>query len=232
MNKYYQQFISIMVVLGITLLTSRLIFNVFFQEQQQALAIQNATPSVTMFSLSPTSVSPADFLPLITINTPTPLFTLSNNPTSIKGQIIENHPTITQTISEPTKQTNYPFSVFIPAINLESAIVEVGYTYLGEKKTWEVPDYTVGTPREKIFNNTILLGHTGLYNSIFKNLKYLEPGNEIIVAQNNTQQTFQVKQNIVTDVFDLSYVTPQLQPTLTLITCEGEKRRIVIGLLE
>ncbi|MEI6222483.1 MAG: sortase [bacterium] len=137
----------------------------------------------------------------------------------------------TQNIPNPAPQqaqtqTNFPTSISIPAISFSSSIIPVDLITIGQDRTWEVPNNTVGTPREQVQNNIILLGHSGLYNSIFGRINELTAGQKIIV--NNTNK-YSITSVSIVDAYNISSILPQNDPTLTIVTCEGSLRRIVVA---
>ena len=104
---------------------------------------------------------------------PTPEPTLSPSPT----------PT-------PDPASLLPTRLLIPAIGLDAPVLQVGWeTYEGNGQVvsdWIVPDrFAAGWHATSAFpgqpGNTVLNGHNNIHGSIFRNLKDLQPGDEVIV---------------------------------------------------
>jgi len=183
---------------------------------------------------------PSASLPQLSISYPSSTPTSSTVPHSPPPSFTA---TIVNTISsfslQPSAQKSflstpllgYPEHIIIPSINLSSPISQVGYTYIDDAKTWEVPNTVVGTPKEQIPNNLILIGHTGLFTSVFEAISQLQQG-DIIFIENITSHRYTIATTTLVAVNDLTYVYPQDEPTLTLITCvhnEPNLRRIIVA---
>ena len=83
---------------------------------------------------------------------------------------------------------------------------------------------------DKDYSRVIILGHSGnSYNSYFKNLYKLKLNDKIIMYYNNIKYTYKIK-----DIYEVTKNgTLALEPnkntkTLTLVTCKGLSKQLVI----
>ncbi len=88
-----------------------------------------------------------------------------------------------------------------------------------------------GEPR-----NMVLTAHNDIYGEIFRDIQYLEPGDEIRVQANNGQwYTYVVDNKVIVDPTDVWVLDPGNEPLVTLITCHpyrvDTQRMIVFGKL-
>ena len=100
--------------------------------------------------------------------------------------------------SEPASAANVPIRLAIPAINLDSSITPVkmhtftlnGTTY----GTWGVAQNQVGwhnlTASLGRTGNTVLSGHSDIEGRIFRDLKYVSVGDEIIAQSGSIETPF------------------------------------------
>jgi sortase A len=103
--------------------------------------------------------------------------------------------------------------VDLPIVDRQWDVSGLGY-YIGwlEGTTWMDPDW----------GNTVLAAHVQLGTNNpgpFWGLSTLEPGDEIIVIEGNTQRRFVVTDKKAVDPSDWTVTAPTDKPTLTLITC-------------
>jgi LPXTG-site transpeptidase (sortase) family protein len=96
--------------------------------------------------------------------------------------------------------------IAIPAINLDSVVVEVAWEEVrdaqGQKTLmWQVAQYAVGhhftsaNPGQP--NNIVLSGHVGGYGKVFRNLDQLRPNDQIILTSGNQLFTYEVQQQVI-----------------------------------
>ncbi len=126
--------------------------------------------------------------------------------------------------------------VVIPGINLDAKVVEVGW-YIeehpaGAQAMWEVAEYAVGhhrlsaNPGEN--DNIVLAGHVGGYGLVFRDLFYVQPGDEILLYTADQQYLYIVQERLLVDEEGVSveqraanarYIQSTAQAMLTLVTC-------------
>lgn len=113
-----------------------------------------------------------------------------------------------------------PTSIRIPRVNLDTAIVEGGFSLSG----WDVPRYTAvhywpvaGFPGTR--GNTIIAGHVGYRDTIFSQLPEVIVGDEIVVTVDQTERHYRVTAIWTVLPSDSWVMTATSDETLTLITC-------------
>ena len=92
-----------------------------------------------------------------------------------------------------------------------------------------------GNPGEP--RNMVLVAHNDIYGEIFRDIQYLEPGDEIrIQANNNRWYSYVVYDKFVVEPSDVWVLAPGNEPIVTLITCHpyrvDTQRMIVVGRLQ
>lgn len=140
-----------------------------------------------------------------------------------------------------------PTRLVIPSITLDSPIVPVdqtpvvidGHTY-GQ---WNTSNSLVGwhslSARLGQTGNTVLNGHSDISVAIFRDLQYLDVGDEITVFsgdwvhQYTVQQKFLVKEEDVSPeerIRNAAWIAPTQDKRLTLITCAnpGATHRLIL----
>jgi LPXTG-site transpeptidase (sortase) family protein len=129
------------------------------------------------------------------------------------------------------KPSGLPSRLSIPSIGLDSVIAHAGLTKDGAMDIKENPDevawYQFGT-RPGDEGSAVIAGHygwTGLHGSVFNNLQSLNPGDKIIVLdEDNLTTTFAV---IRTEKYDPNADATKIfqsyddKAHLNLITCDG-----------
>lgn len=127
---------------------------------------------------------------------------------------------------------NHPGSavISIPALQLETSIVNFPVVQNGDGYTWHIDPYEsrVGHLQYTSWlgegGNVVLAGH---YNypdgqpGIFGQLHAVQIGSDITVSQGDTVKTYRVTQVRVVPFTDVSVVYPTGVDQLTLITCNG-----------
>lgn len=83
-------------------------------------------------------------------------------------------------------------------------------------------------------SNMVLAAHNDIYGEIFRDIQYLEPGDEIRVQSNNNRwYTYVVYEKVVVDPTDVWVIQPGNEAIVTLVTCHpyrvDTKRMIVFG---
>ncbi len=147
----------------------------------------------------------------------------------------------------PAVAVNTPNRLRIPAIGLNSEIVPVASEIVdisGNKyRRWATSDNLVGwhnlSAQPGQVGNTVLTGHSDIYARVFRNLRYVEIGSEIIVVSGGREYHYQVAQRILVREQGASVaerarngklIDPTPDERLTLITCAnpGATHRLII----
>lgn len=99
---------------------------------------------------------------------------------------------------------------------------------------WDVPKYTVGhhhgTANPGQAGNIVLSGHSGGYSYPFNDLYYIQPGEPVILWQNDQRFTYNVTERIILDEVgptvteeqrraNARYIEAMPSETVTLVTC-------------
>lgn len=128
-------------------------------------------------------------------------------------------------------------SVRIPAIGVDSPVVEVGWeriiNTLGEPElVWQVAKYAVGhhftsaAPGEQ--DNIVLSAHVGGYGRVFYRLNELRPNDEIELTHAGRTYVYRVGESVYINevnateseqIANLSYINSTGSEMVTLITC-------------
>jgi LPXTG-site transpeptidase (sortase) family protein len=126
--------------------------------------------------------------------------------------------------------------VSIPSIGVDSKVVEVGWDVTDQNgqqvAVWQVAEYAVGQHRGSANpgegDNIVLAGHVGGYGKVFKNLFYINPGDQITLYSNGQQYLYVVQERLVLTEEGVSaeqqasnaqYIAPSHQEYVTLVTC-------------
>jgi LPXTG-site transpeptidase (sortase) family protein len=140
-----------------------------------------------------------------------------------------------------------PTRLVIPAISLESKIAPIGWESVvidgATYRQWSTTDNLVswhnlsaklGQP-----GNTVLNGHSNVNGAVFRNLKYVEIGDEITVFSDEQDyhyivtQKFSVKEkdaSLEARIENAKLIAPTQDERLTLITCAnpGATHRLIV----
>lgn len=151
--------------------------------------------------------------------------------------------------SEPASITSTPARLVIPSIKLDSSIVPVKlHTFVMNGITygkWEVAKNEVGwhnlTAPLGRPGNTVLAGHSDINTRIFRDLKYVNVGEEIIAYSsiNGQPHRYVVTQKVLvkevgvsleTRIKNAQWIYPTQDERLTLITCArpGATHRLIV----
>jgi sortase A len=124
----------------------------------------------------------------------------------------------------------------IPSIAVDSKVVEVGWELVEQDgqqfAIWEVAEFAVGhhmgsaNPRED--DNIVLAAHVGGYGKVFRDLYYVQEGDEIALTSNGVRYHYRVHERMLVDEegapehqrqANAALLEPTGFETLTLITC-------------
>ncbi len=148
-----------------------------------------------------------------------------------RGQVVSNIPAET-----PTDHLSTVSRIIIPAIAIDSRVIEVGWRVEEQAGTsvavWDVAEYAVGqhkgsaNPGEG--SNIVLAGHVGGYGKVFYDLYHVTPGDQITLYSNGQQYLYVVAERLVLDeegvapeqrAANASYIEPTNHEVVTLVTC-------------
>lgn len=125
----------------------------------------------------------------------------------------------------------------IPAIGVDSPVVEVGWervmNALGEPElVWQVAKYAVGhhftsaAPGDQ--DNIVLSAHVGGYGRVFYRLNELRPSDQIELTRDGRTYVYRVADSVYVNevnateseqIANLSYINPTGSEMVTLVTC-------------
>ena len=126
--------------------------------------------------------------------------------------------------------------VIIPSIGVDSKVVEVGWDVTDQNgqqiAVWQVAEYAVGQHRGSANpgegDNIVLAGHVGGYGKVFKNLFYINPGDQLTLYSNGQQYLYVVQDRLILTEEGVSpeqqaanaqYIAPTHKEFVTLVTC-------------
>jgi LPXTG-site transpeptidase (sortase) family protein len=127
--------------------------------------------------------------------------------------------------------------LIIPAIGVDTKVIEVGWTVEQQENgesvsVWDVARYAVGhhhgsaNPGEG--DNIVLSGHVGGYGRVFKDLFSIEPGDHLTLYSNGNPYRYVVQEQLLVDEENVSeeqryanarYIAPGNKEIVTLVTC-------------
>ncbi len=142
----------------------------------------------------------------------------------------------------------------IPKIKVDSKVIEVGWETVEENgqliSVWQVAEFAVGQHRGSANpgegDNIVLAGHVGGYGRVFKDLFYLQPGDEVIVYSRGQPYRYIVHERIIVDeegvpaeqrLANARYIAPTGYEVVTMITCwppsgpDKYKQRVIVRAL-
>jgi len=137
----------------------------------------------------------------------------------------------------PDPASLLPSRLFIPAIDLDAPVVQVGWDTQEVNgqlvSSWIVPNsfaagwhVTSALPGKP--GNTVLNGHHNIYGEVFRNLEDLEPGDEIVVYAGETPHYYGItERHILKEKYETEevrrenarFILPTEDERLTLVTC-------------
>jgi LPXTG-site transpeptidase (sortase) family protein len=150
---------------------------------------------------------------------------------SASGAILSTVPEETQSAQASTVSR-----IVIPSINVDSKTIEVGWEIQEQDgqqvAVWQVAEYAVGhhkgsaNPGEG--GNIVLAGHVGGYGLVFRDLFYVQPGDDVLLYTQDQQHRYIVQERLVLDEVGVSaeqraanarYIEPTDEEMVTLVTC-------------
>jgi sortase A len=164
---------------------------------------------------------------------PTPLPLLNNTAVGIATQIVG----VANTPTPHPIDNSAPVRLFIPSVRIDTKVVPVGWNMIpapggGVKSEWEVADYAVGhhagSANPGQVGNVVLSGHVDYRGQVFKDLKDVNKGDEVVVYTEKGQYIYVVtdlkivREEGVPDAQrreNAKFMNPTPDLTLTMITC-------------
>lgn len=175
-----------------------------------ALSIQEPAPS-----LMPQEAEPAPFQPPVLRET---------------GQAVGSVP------AEPAIAPSTISRIVIPSIKVDSKVIEVGWSVQEQDgqpmAVWDVARYAVGHHRGSANpgagGNVVLAGHVGGYGRVFRDLYYVQPGDQITLYSAGQQFLYVVEERLLVTEEGVSaeqraenarYIGAYPYEVVTLVTC-------------
>lgn len=164
--------------------------------------------------------------------TPIPLANLTG-PSSIATQM----GTIIPTPTPRTRDESPPGRLVIPSVKIDTKVVPVGWSMIpapggGVKSEWDVADFAVGHHKGSAnpgqVGNVVLSGHVDYKGQVFKDLKDVNKGDEVVLYTEKGQYIYVVtdlkivREEGVSDAQrreNARFMDPTPDLTLTMITC-------------
>jgi LPXTG-site transpeptidase (sortase) family protein len=126
--------------------------------------------------------------------------------------------------------------IAIPSIDVDAKVVEVGWDVLEQNgqqvAVWQVAEYAVGQHRGSANpgegDNIVLAGHVGGYGKVFKDLYYVNPGDQITIYSDGQQYLYTVQERLLVTEEGVSLeqraanaelIAPTDHEVVTLVTC-------------
>jgi sortase A len=145
-------------------------------------------------------------------------------------------PKLPLTPQPPPPPSEPPDRLVIPQIELDSAIVPIGWAAVEQEgvrtRVWEVADYVVGWHKTSShpgqLGNVVLNGHHNIKGQVFRYLVDLEPGDQVHVYAEDQRYTYAVTEKHILketgEPLDVRrenarWIEPTDDERLTIITC-------------
>jgi sortase A len=188
--------------------------------REVAAAVADAVPTFTATPLVTAVVLPSGHTP----------------PTSPEGgqpndaEIPESLRPLVQSLPPPVIPTQGPsqaLRVVIPAINVDSAVVQGD----GWEQLKKGVGQRIGTPDPGQPGNLVLSAHNDIFGEIFRRLDELAPGDEVQLYTASQIFTYVVTGSDVVAPTKVSVMDPTEHPSITLISCYPylvDNKRIVV----
>ena len=127
--------------------------------------------------------------------TPIPLAVLTGSSIATKMG------TIIPTPTPRTRDESPPVRLFIPSVKIDTKVVPVGWNMIpspggGVKSEWEVADFAVGHHKGSAnpgqVGNVVLSGHVDYKGQVFKDLKDVNKGDEVVLYTEKGQYIYEI----------------------------------------
>lgn len=168
--------------------------------------------------------------PVLMTATPVPVVMMTATPAPIV-------PTAAVVAAPAVAQSGRISAIRIPAIGVDSTVVEVGWERVinttGESElVWQVAKYAVGhhvtSAAPGDMDNIVLSAHVGGYGRVFYRLNELRPNDELELIRDGRTYRYRVGDSIylneanITEseqIANVSYINPTGSEMVTLVTC-------------
>lgn len=199
---------------------------------------------ITERSLSP-SPSPQPFVTISPLSaTPLPSLSVSPSPAAWPFAVPTEYAALFDLAGAVYGRDRLIQRVRIPALNLESVVVPVGWqTEADGTVSWDSPGPYVGwaltsaLPDEE--GNVVLYGHNNIEGSVFLYLYRLQRGDEIVLVTGRGEWRYRVEETRILPVQGeagerqvyRSYLGESQRPRLTVVSCyppENNTQRVVV----
>jgi len=158
-------------------------------------------------------------------------------------------PALITSANAPALNSAFPTRLTIPSIELDSAIIPVGWTPVvinGQTYgQWDTADNEVGWHNLSAalgeVGNTVLAGHSDINSRVFENLEQVVVGDEITVVSGAGQQAYRYRVmhkvlvqeagvSLETRIQNAQWIAPTNDERLTLVTCSrpGATHRLIV----
>lgn len=118
-------------------------------------------------------------------------------------------------VAIPTPGPQQPVRIVIPAINVDSIVVE-GDDWEALKKG---AGHRAGSANPGQRGNMVISGHDDVFGEVFRYIGDLKAGDEVHVYSKEAKFTYTVRNRRIVEPTDVSVLQTTTEPTLTLITC-------------
>ncbi|MBI5878146.1 MAG: class D sortase [Chloroflexi bacterium] len=118
-------------------------------------------------------------------------------------------------VAIPTPGPQQPVRIVIPAINVDSLVVE-GDDWEALKKG---AGHRAGSTNPGQRGNMVISGHDDVFGEVFRYIGDLKAGDEVQVYSKEAKFTYVVRNRRIVEPTDVSVLQATTEPTLTLITC-------------
>lgn len=123
--------------------------------------------------------------------------------------------------AKPARQVKAMMRLEIPDIHLSTIVVSgTSQNALYDGPGWYEESAYPGK------GNTAIAGHNNMYGSWFRNIKKLQPGNEIYISYKGKKYTYTVETVFPIATNDWSVIAPTKDSVLTLTTCHTKTERL------
>lgn len=136
----------------------------------------------------------------------------------------------------PPPANSAPTRLIVPAIEVDSPIMEVGMKLTNENghvvNEWEVADFAVGfhntTALPGAVGNTVMAGHNNINGEVFRRLSEIKAGDEVFVMVGETTYRYTVEKKLLLKekgvpfeqrLQNAAWIAPTADVRLTLVSC-------------
>jgi sortase A len=127
----------------------------------------------------------------------------------------------------PTPGLEQATRIQIPAIDVDAPIVQGD----GWEQLKKGVGQHIGTANPGKEGNLVLSAHNDIYGELFRELDFLESGDQVVIFTNQRSYTYIVSQSRIVEPTQVDVMDQTSQPTVTLISCYPymvDKQRIVV----